>query len=237
MKKKIVFIGNSIVAGYPWSRGKSFVSRVRDALKGTEENLPRPGFAKDTGFIILNKGVNGDTTAGLLSRFNQDVLDQAPDMVFILSGTNDFIYRDASPEEAFANMELMANLCDGLNTSLPSTPTDCTDLTTNKDSQSIITVYMTPLPVDAGKAESMWMAGCGISYPAVNRDLDNLSDMIRNSGRPYVDLNILYPEFVIEKGDADLAYLDGIHPMPEGYSFIAQQTLAFMTENADKFKL
>ena len=76
----------------------------------------------------------------------------------------------------------------------------------------------------------MWMAGCGISYPAVNRDIDKLSELIRNSGRPIVDLNRLYPEFVSEKGDVDLAYLDGIHPMPEGYTFIAEKVLEFMKE-------
>lgn len=238
MKKKIIFIGNSIVAGYPWSKGRSFVSQVRNALKGdvpapadqAADNQPgsrrtvilsQPDFAKATGFEILNKGANGDTTAGILGRFSQDVLDQQPDMVFILTGTNDFIYRDATPEEAFSNMEFMAKLCEG--SGAEGAKADC--------------IYITPIPVDAGKAEFMWLAGCGISYPAVNRDIDMLSELIRNSGRPYVDLNRLYPEFVAEKGDPDLAYMDGIHPMPDGYTFIAKQVLNFMSENADTLKL
>ena len=222
MKKKIVFIGNSIVAGYPWSKGKSFVSQVRNALKGDVPAadgqgivLPQPDFTKATGFEVLNKGINGDTTAGILGRFTQDVINHQPDMVFVLTGTNDFIYRDASPEEAFANLEFMAKLCDSIGASC---------------------IHITPIPVDAGKAEFMWMAGCGISYPAVNRDIDRLSDMIRNSGRPYLDLNKLYPEFVKEKGDVDLAYMDGIHPMPEGYTFIAKQVLSFMEENKHLIK-
>lgn len=252
MKKKIIFIGNSIVAGYPWSKGRSFVSQVRNALKGdvpapvdqAADNQPgscrtvilsQPDFAKATGFEILNKGANGDTTAGILGRFSQDVLDQQPDMVFILTGTNDFIYRDATPEEAFSNMEFMAKLCEGsgaegAKADLPGPDDTCNNL-------GIIPIYITPIPVDAGKAEFMWLAGCGISYPAVNRDIDMLSELIRNSGRPYVDLNRLYPEFVAEKGDPDLAYMDGIHPMPDGYTFIAKQVLNFMSENADTLKL
>lgn len=219
MKKKLVFIGNSIVAGYPWSKGKSFVSQVRNALKGdvlAEDSqgvvLKQPDFAKSTGFEILNKGVNGDTTEGILNRFTRDVLVYEPDLVFILTGTNDFIYRDADPEEAFANLDLMGNLCDGAKAGC---------------------VYITPIPVDAGKAEFMWMAGCGISYPAVNRDIDRFSELIRNSGRPYLDLNRFYPEFVREKGDVDLAYMDGIHPMPEGYTFIAEKVLNFINENSN----
>ena len=58
MRKKIIFIGNSIVAGYPWGKGKSFASVVRNVLKGEgPEGLPRPEYAKQTGFDIINKGI------------------------------------------------------------------------------------------------------------------------------------------------------------------------------------
>lgn len=201
MKLKAVFVGNSIVAGYPWNKGKSFVSVLRKLWKDN-----------NVGIEIINKGVNGDTTAGIKARFEDDVLSHGPDIVFYMTGTNDFIYRDASPDEAFVNLEEMAAAADKLNA---------------------VSVFITPLPVDAGKAECMWMAGCGISYDAVNRDLDLFSELIRSSGRPYVDMNSLYPVFVEQTGDVDLAYLDGLHPMPAGHEFIAEQVLRLIRSDED----
>lgn len=213
MKKKVIFIGNSIVAGYPWSKGKSFPSLIRRALKGELPEIPQPAFAKNTGLDIINKGINGDTTRGILSRFTADVMDHEPDMVFFLTGTNDFIYREAGPEDAFANLQLMAKML---------------------DEAGAKAVYITPLPVDAGKAGFMWMAGMGISYDAVNRDIEKLAQLIRESGRPYVDLTERYPEFIDSVGDADLAYMDGIHPMPDGQIFIARQVIDFLEEELDR---
>ena len=205
MRKKIVFIGNSIVAGYPWGKGKSFTGVLRRMLKDGVDGSGEPiSFAKSTGFDLINKGVNGDTTAGIAARFEQDVLAHKPDMVFYHTGANDFIYREAAPEEAFENLENLAK---------------------QADAEGITSIYITPVPVDAGKAGYMWLAGCGISYDAVNRDLKNFSEMLKGTGRPFVDMNCLYYDFIAAVGDVDLAYLDGVHPTPAGHEFMAQQIL------------
>jgi len=88
MKTKIVFIGNSIVNGFPLSRGRSFPGLIRAAVKAGEAT-----FHAD----VINKGVNGETTAQILDRFEHDVLDHEPAVVVIMTGTNDFIYREADP--------------------------------------------------------------------------------------------------------------------------------------------
>lgn len=210
MRKKIVFIGNSIVAGYPWGKSKSFTGVLRRMLKDGVDGSGEPiAFAKSTGFDLINKGVNGDTTAGITARFEQDVLLHSPDMVFFLTGANDFIYREAGPEEAFDNLQ---------------------ELAARADEQGITTIYITPPPVDAGKAGYMWLAGCGISYDAVNRDLAQFSEMLRQSGRPFVDMNTLYNRFVEDVGDIDLAYLDGVHPTPAGHEYMAQQVLSLIEQ-------
>ena len=205
MRKKIVFIGNSIVAGYPWGKGKSFSSIVRNVLKGEgPEGLPRPEYAKQTGFDVINKGINGDTTSGIAARFDHDVLSHSPDIVIYLTGANDFIYREATPDEAFNNLQ---------------------NLAARADERGAVSVYITPTPVDAGKAGYMWLAGCGISYDAVNKELEYFSELIRNSGRPYVDMNLLYRDYIAELGDPEDAYLDGVHPTPDGHVFIAARVL------------
>jgi len=38
---------------------------------------------------VLNKGVNGDLTSGMLERFSKDVVDEKADYVIVLGGTND----------------------------------------------------------------------------------------------------------------------------------------------------
>ena len=197
MKKKLIFIGNSIVAGYPWSKGKSFVSLARKACTGLE---------------IINKGVNGDTTAGIMHRFKTDVLDHDPDVVFFLTGTNDFIYREATPQEAFENLELMANLA---------------------ISAGAVPVYITPLPVDADKAEVAWMAGMGIMYEAVNRQLDELAGMMETSGRLCLDFAKDFAAYADEIGDPELVYLDGLHPMPGGHEFLAGKLIEFLEINEE----
>lgn len=41
------------------------------------------------GIDVLNTGIGGDTTAGMLSRFPADVLANKPDIVILTGGTND----------------------------------------------------------------------------------------------------------------------------------------------------
>lgn len=210
MKKKMIFIGNSIVAGYPWSKGKSFTGYLRRALKGGEDSLPQPDFAKQVGFDIVNKGINGDTTDGIARRFQTDVLDGHPDAVFFMTGTNDFIFRDSTPEEAFERLESLADTAQNM---------------------GILPIYITPIRVDAGKAEYMWMAGFGVSYPAVNRDVDRFSELLRQSGRLYVDMNAAFAEYAKTIDDVDLVYLDGVHPMPDGHQFMAEEIIRFLEAN------
>jgi acyl-CoA thioesterase-1 len=38
---------------------------------------------------VLNRGINGDLTSGMLERFSRDVVDEKPDYVIILGGAND----------------------------------------------------------------------------------------------------------------------------------------------------
>lgn len=46
---------------------------------------------RETEYIVKNKGINGDTSGGMLARLERDVLSQDADIVFIMGGANDFI--------------------------------------------------------------------------------------------------------------------------------------------------
>lgn len=180
MKKKLVFIGNSIVNGFPWSRSQCFVSLIRE----------------DSGFDVINKGINGDTTGNIIKRFNRDVISHKPDYVFILTGTNDFIYDELSPSQVYNNLTSMAKIA---------------------TSEGINPILLTPLPVNAEMASRLWMVGYGTDYNHVNRQLEEISELIRNSNIKFIDLNGEYRKCNL--------YHDGIHPTPEGHRFIADVIL------------
>ena len=55
---------------------------------------------------VINHGIGGDTTAGMLSRFSFEVLQHRPDVVIILGGTND-LWWDLDTNIILANIASM----------------------------------------------------------------------------------------------------------------------------------
>lgn len=72
---KIVCLGDSFTKGFGVKDEECWVSIVN-------RRLP---------YEFVNKGISGDTTAGLLSRFHRDVVDEHPRYVLIDAGFNDFL--------------------------------------------------------------------------------------------------------------------------------------------------
>ena len=187
MTKKIVFIGNSIVYGFPFPSSWRFTTLVQ----------------KSTGHEVINSGQNGDTTDNILLRFEKDVISHGPDMVFILSGTNDFIYGEKT-ENTFRNLMHMAE-CALHNRITP--------------------VFLTPLTTDPEMASEMWIPG--VDYTRINSQLEELAEMIRNSGKNFIDLTAAYKKCG--------KFCDGIHPLPEGHEFIADIIIKYL--NGDNINL
>jgi acyl-CoA thioesterase I len=72
-KPKIVCIGDSITEGYGIDQNNRWTNQLEYDLK-TE---------------IINSGIVGDTTTGMLARFRHDVINHKPTHVIILGGNND----------------------------------------------------------------------------------------------------------------------------------------------------
>ena len=185
---KIVFIGNSIINGFPYDRNQEFVSLYRQA----------------SGNEVINKGINGDTIRGVAGRFVQDVLAYKPDQVAILTGTNEFIYKEALPEQCMKEIAYLAELA---------------------RKQHIEPVLLTPLPVDPVMAKSRWMVCDDVDYELVQEQITELKKrMILYGKENYVqviDTNYAFSEYV-EKVGVQTAYYDGIHPTREGHRFLAE---------------
>ncbi len=72
---KIVFMGDSLTYAYKMRRIDAFTSMI----------------AENLGIECINKGISGDTTGGMLSRFREDVILNEPKYVHIMGGGNDLI--------------------------------------------------------------------------------------------------------------------------------------------------
>lgn len=74
---KIVCLGDSLTAAFEISNENSWVHLLGESLE----------------IEIVNKGISGDTTAGMLSRLKYDVIELNPSHVILLGGTNDLYHR------------------------------------------------------------------------------------------------------------------------------------------------
>jgi lysophospholipase L1-like esterase len=75
--------------------------------------------AKDfTEYKVANRGISGDTTRGLLTRIQGDVLDLKPKAVSMLIGTND-LDQGAEPEVVLKNMKAIVAAMHAANPAMP----------------------------------------------------------------------------------------------------------------------
>lgn len=72
---KIVCIGDSITYGYNVFPGETWIELS----------------TQETGHNIINCGINGDTSGGMLARFYDDVITEEPKYVHIMGGVNDIL--------------------------------------------------------------------------------------------------------------------------------------------------
>jgi len=93
----IVCIGDSLTYGYRVRRSEVWTKLME----------------KKYGIKVLNKGICGDSTAGMLSRFYHDAVSERPSHVIIMGGTNDFIMEVPASvvKSNIATMVHQANAC------------------------------------------------------------------------------------------------------------------------------
>ena len=72
---KIVCLGDSLTYGFGARRSRVWTKIAQDKL----------------GVEIINEGICGDTTNGMMSRFHNAVYAKSPESVLIMGGVNDFI--------------------------------------------------------------------------------------------------------------------------------------------------
>ena len=73
---KVICIGDSLTRGYGVLPSETWVELLNKTRKAES----------------VNKGISGDTSGGMLARFQKDVIDEKPENVIIMGGVNDLIF-------------------------------------------------------------------------------------------------------------------------------------------------
>lgn len=171
-ENRVVFIGDSIIAG--WSTNCLFLKNKQ----------------------YINRGINGQTTAQILHRFTQDVIDLKPRHVLILVGTNDIAENNGTVTltEMENNYLAMISIA-------------------RKNNIKVVLGSLLPA--------SAYYWNKKISKPIekikiVNQFLNKLAD---NETIFFIDF---YSHLVDQDAMASIYSADGVHPNEEGYRLMSE---------------
>lgn len=173
---KLVCIGDSLTYGYGVSSKFSWVELLK-----THFNMD-----------VINKGINGDTTSGILSRSYRDVICEKPNYVIIMAGTND-ILMDYPLMLIKDNIELLIKEA--------------------KENNIIPIVALQP-PIIGELAKIYWDSE--INYEKVNLNLSAYITWLKSLKVTFINF---YDQF-LNKNNIKSLYSDGIHPNAEGHKLM-----------------
>ena len=171
MKSDFILVGDSLTFGYGVGYNQRWASLLSKEL---------------VNYNVINKGVNGDTSANILFRFYDDVISLNPKYIFIMCGTNDLLC-GRSLQNIVDNIEEMIIECLNIN------------------SKVIIGI-----PPHIIKEMASLMFSPSPFYDYCNNSLPNLKDQLINLCNKYKINYINFYDLIINNSTSDL-YLDGIH--------------------------
>jgi len=105
---RIVALGDSLTVGYisppndlEWPPYQPYTRFLEEMIRDTIAKM-----RKSVRLQVINKGLNGDLTEGMLSQIDRDVLQLSPSDIIILGGTNDIGW-GIPVTEIYSNLEGM----------------------------------------------------------------------------------------------------------------------------------
>lgn len=158
---------------------------------------------------FLNRGVAGDTTAGLLSRFHPEVIAERPRAVILLAGANDLWWGvDLSVVQA----NLFAMVCQA-------------------QAHRVVPLLGLPPPVDLGRAAAREMLQPHAGWEALCRSLDRLALALMSAAAACrVAVIDFHRPFLNETRAVrrELYLENGLHPNPDGHRLMADAVVDAM---------
>lgn len=185
---KLYCLGDSLTFGYGVSRAGRWTTLLE----------------RSTGWQVENRGVNGDTTGGMLTRLEPEVLrpigsDRAGSRVLLMGGSND-VFFSGTDTQARANMAAMCHRLMG---------------------EGLRPLVGISLPVDWRSAPAAWAQAVDFELSArlMRAYCAWLSEFCRVFSLDTVDFAA---DFTDPDGQPIHAlFLDGLHPNAEGHRLMA----------------
>jgi len=189
---KIVCVGDSLTAGYGVSKKANWVSFLK-------ENLNHE---------VINKGVNGDTSFGVLTRSFQDIIALKPNICIVLIGTNDLL----------------------MNRSVENTLDNIKTLVKEMVENDILPVVAFPPKILPSLAKEKWCET--IDYQKVNDNLLKLRNLLLAfcSKNSYKAIDLYEAFSSISEGNSYNYYLDGVHLNTRGHEIMYNLIVKVITE-------
>lgn len=189
-KIRVVCLGDSITYGYPLGPQFSWVEILR----------------QKTGLQLVNRGVNGDTTGNMLSRFRSDVLELGATYVHLLGGANDA----------------------WLGVNLPVYQRNLKKMVELSIQHDIVPLVGLPTPVCLNPGGAAGFFPAGTQLKTLQDWLDQCRDWLREYTRAHNVLLVDYyrPLCIPGTGDGDPVYFqDECHLNEHGYGVMAATAL------------
>ncbi len=191
--KTIVCHGDSLTEGADLEKSYTWPQLVENKIKVT----------------VLNTGIGGDTSGGLLARFQHDVVQSKPDLVVILGGTND-LWWDLDINLILANIFAMA--CQA-------------------QYRDIVPVVGLPLPLFMENIRNQNMMAPIAGWDRCINKLSELVDALAVAAKeseiacldfyhPFLDTN--------QKVRGDYFLEDGLHPNKQGQRLMAEKMVELL---------
>jgi lysophospholipase L1-like esterase len=150
----------------------------------------------------LNFGLDGDTTVGMLARFQSEVIAAAPGVVVILGGVDDL--QDYGP--AGANIDSIKSMA------------------AQAQAAGIRVILCSVMPATVAR-----FATLNFSLADVRSFNGQLVELAQQNGYLYADY---YDEFLNPDGTVnDSLFLDGLHPNPAGYALMWKVVAPLINED------
>jgi len=158
---------------------------------------------------IINSGIGGDTSGGLLGRFYHDVIRHKPEAVLILGGTND-LWWDLDINLIQANIFAM---------------------TCQAEYHNIAPVVGLPLPLHMENIRQQEMMAPLGGWENCTRKLERLVKALATAAKQSeIGCLDFYHLFLDNKGDVQEKFFleDGLHPNKDGHLLMAAAAAEFL---------
>lgn len=186
--KNIVCLGDSTTYGYMITRKKVWPSILNN--KFAEEG-------KDIN--IINKGINGDTTSGMIARFERDCLNENADLLILMGGVND-IFMFQNIDKIKDNIKLIVE-------------------TSNKNNVDII--LFTPIPFIKEIFTFFEADNLDGFENTLKEYVSWINDYTKENNIKSIDVYNMFMNNIFKSNKYEDIYFDGVHLSENGHNVFA----------------